>query len=228
MEDLIQENTVLSAAQKEVLRHLPQTIRESFVFSGGTALAAFHLHHRQSEDLDFFALRQDTPVRGDELEHALGQVFTVRDSGRIFDRRLFRLDLGEMVKVEFAPLYWPRLGDPLQMAGLQVEALPDLAANKILAISDRFDVKDFVDVFCIARATGWTVAEMIELAYRKHPARYEYQVHLSRIREHREAVRLLRMLRPLDGASLVAFFEREEEQLIRREVDIEEDRDSSS
>jgi hypothetical protein len=38
------------------------TIGREVVFGGGAALAALHLHHRTSEDLDFFTTRQIEPM----------------------------------------------------------------------------------------------------------------------------------------------------------------------
>jgi predicted nucleotidyltransferase component of viral defense system len=47
-------NPVLTPFQEDLLRAIAGTeIGEAFFLTGGTALAAFHLHHRRSEDLDF-------------------------------------------------------------------------------------------------------------------------------------------------------------------------------
>lgn len=46
----------LSDGQRAFLDHLVASeLVESLYLSGGTALAAFHLHHRNSEDLDLFS-----------------------------------------------------------------------------------------------------------------------------------------------------------------------------
>jgi predicted nucleotidyltransferase component of viral defense system len=45
---------ILTKGQKNILKGLPLSLKNNFVFSGGTALAAFYLEHRLSEDLDFF------------------------------------------------------------------------------------------------------------------------------------------------------------------------------
>lgn len=37
-------------------------ITEAFTLSGGAALAAFYLHHRLSEDLDFFSQEEVDPL----------------------------------------------------------------------------------------------------------------------------------------------------------------------
>jgi predicted nucleotidyltransferase component of viral defense system len=219
MGHLITDNPVLSAAQKRILLELPESLRQRFVFAGGTALAAFHLQHRLSEDLDFFARQADTEVWGADIELSLASKFRVLTQERIYDRRIYHLDAGGIVKVEFVPLYFSRLQPPIHIDALWVEDLPDLAANKIMALADRFDIKDFVDVYCIAQHTGWTVAAMIRLARRKHAAPYEYQLHLSRVRGQAAALQALRLLRPLDPEALWVFFHDQEQRLIREQLE---------
>lgn len=54
--ELNYRENILTPFQKEALQELFESYREleSFYLTGGTALAAFYLHHRYSEDLDLF------------------------------------------------------------------------------------------------------------------------------------------------------------------------------
>lgn len=53
---------VLTPAQEKVIRLVAREPRLAELYlSGGTALAAYHLHHRISDDLDF--LRQMNRIR---------------------------------------------------------------------------------------------------------------------------------------------------------------------
>src|SRR3989338_300271 len=46
---------ILTDFQEEIIRELSSTpLKDSFFLTGGTALSAFYLEHRYSEDLDFF------------------------------------------------------------------------------------------------------------------------------------------------------------------------------
>lgn len=49
--------SILNERQARLLEILrgERIFREKFYFTGGTALAEYYLHHRLSEDLDFFA-----------------------------------------------------------------------------------------------------------------------------------------------------------------------------
>jgi len=49
----------LTAGQAAVVGALPAALRQGFVLTGGTALAAFYLQHRRSDGLDFFARQLD-------------------------------------------------------------------------------------------------------------------------------------------------------------------------
>ncbi|HVO82829.1 MAG TPA: nucleotidyl transferase AbiEii/AbiGii toxin family protein [Syntrophobacteria bacterium] len=60
MERSIKEDTscYASSAQRELLGTLGgiEVIARNFFITGGTTLSVFYLHHRTSEDLDFFSL----------------------------------------------------------------------------------------------------------------------------------------------------------------------------
>ncbi|MDP3956788.1 MAG: nucleotidyl transferase AbiEii/AbiGii toxin family protein, partial [bacterium] len=51
---------VLSKQQKDFLEEIGRIpyLRDNFYLTGGTALAAFYLRHRYSEDLDFFSEKE--------------------------------------------------------------------------------------------------------------------------------------------------------------------------
>ena len=57
--------TILSANQQKTLSRIAgeQSLAKHFYLTGGTALAAYYLNHRLSEDLDFFSEQEfDPPV----------------------------------------------------------------------------------------------------------------------------------------------------------------------
>lgn len=147
------EQTVLTPAQKQVIALIAREPKLAvYYLSGGTALAAYHLHHRVSEDLDFFT-REDPdaiflPAFMERVREELGGK-TVR-AERLHDRRLFFLEVeDDDVKIEFTYYPFPQLESPVIQDGIRVDSLRDIAANKLAAILDRFDPKDFVDLFFI-------------------------------------------------------------------------------
>jgi len=68
------------------------------------------------------------------------ELFRVVSGQRLGDRCQFVLDEGGApLKLEAVPLYFDRLAAPQRWQGVWVESLEDLAANKLLALVDRFD-----------------------------------------------------------------------------------------
>ena len=58
-------NDFLTPMQYTFLQHFFNTdVGQRFFLTGGTALAAFHLHHRLSDDLDLFTLDDDALIGG--------------------------------------------------------------------------------------------------------------------------------------------------------------------
>ncbi|MFO7761593.1 MAG: nucleotidyl transferase AbiEii/AbiGii toxin family protein [Desulfobia sp.] len=206
---------ILSKEQNSILAALPDSLKENFVFSGGTALAAFYLFHRLSEDLDFVALTEDQPVIFGEIGGILKRFQDVELQTKLYDRCIYYLPAGkkEAVKVEFVPLYFPRIKPVEKESGLYLESLEDLAAGKIMAMADRFEEKDFVDVFSISRETGWDFRDMIKLAGKRNPMPYEYVVNPQRILNHPDGLTELHFVKPVDAREIIEFFRKADQDL---------------
>lgn len=165
--------------QMEFLDALPDTLKKSFVFGGGTALSEFYLRHRHSDDLDFVALDMDMPVRLSEIKGMMGSMHQVVNANKIYDRCIFTVSFqGTDLKIEFVPLYFQRLSSPQVKGDLYVESLEDLAANKVLAMSDRTDVKDLVDMFWLTGKLKFNKA--LELAIRKSDMPLYYTINSAK------------------------------------------------
>lgn len=140
---------------------------------GGTALAAYYLHHRQSEDLDFFsdpglnapafgdAVREVAAAEGVQMDtfggRSLGMVtYTARGEG----------EPENGVKLQFAVQSPFRL-EPLQQTaeGIRVGSFRDICAGKLHAVCDRLAHRDFYDLYVIV-TRGKPVAELEESTIR--------------------------------------------------------------
>lgn len=145
--------TILTDEQKKIIAAVSQEPNLADVYlSGGTALAAYHLNHRISDDLDFFSF--------EELEKIFLHGFTEKlksiigaDSvrfERLYDRNQFFYKFNsEELKVEFSKYPFYQLENPMIKDGIKIDGLRDIAANKLMALLDRFDPKDFVDLYFI-------------------------------------------------------------------------------
>jgi predicted nucleotidyltransferase component of viral defense system len=118
-------------------------VRDAFILAGGTALAV-HLGHRRSIDLDFFS---DHAFRPEVLERALdplGAVTIANEEGTLHAR------IGSC-KVSFLHDPYPWIAEQIELEGLRLAGVPDIAAMKVIAISQRGTRKDFFDLFRILR-----------------------------------------------------------------------------
>lgn len=147
--------TFLTPAQKTVLAAVAAEPKlADFYLTGGTALAVYYLQHRISDDLDFFTAADIEPIflRGfvGKLKAVIG-VKTLRFE-HIFDRYQFFFKLTNTdteLKIEFAKYPFHQLEPPTAKDGIKIDSFRDIAANKLMALLDRFDPKDFVDLYFI-------------------------------------------------------------------------------
>lgn len=148
---------ILTDRQQSTLRLLADEtdIRSNFVLSGGTALAAFYLHHRLSDDLDFFSRERVDILRIERFATRLATVLKAMDvtHQNVYDRRLFFLMFGDGtdLKLEFTYYPYDALEKPKMMDGFFVDSLRDCAANKLAALLDRFEPKDYYDLYFLLK-----------------------------------------------------------------------------
>jgi len=194
-----------------LLRALGQTeIAENFYLTGGTALAAFFLHHRFSEDLDFFS-PDPNAVRlvKAPLEAAAAHLDAGLEFSRTFNTFVecfLTSPTGERVKLDFAQdtpfRLLPTTLEP--QFGLQIDSTLDIASNKLAALFGRAAAKDFVDVFFIHQEM-LPFHDLLPHAREKHVGMDDYWLAISLRRV--ESIELLpRMIKPIDLATLQAFF----------------------
>lgn len=148
----------LSAETNKVFHILKDCVSE-FYLAGGTALA-LELGHRISIDLDFFT-QQNFSVKeiADKLK-VIGRLeITSQDTGTLN---------GELngVKISFFEYQYKMLFPTKEYLGVQLADERDIAAMKILAISDRGNKKDFVDLFVLLKM--YTLDEILKFFNEKY------------------------------------------------------------
>lgn len=145
-------------------------IKQNFYFTGGTALSGIYLHHRLSDDLDFFSEDKfDTLAilnlitEWSEKHHF--QV-TSQESEVV---RIFLLEFSdkEKLKVDFGYYPYKRLRKVEPIDFVEVDSLFDIAVNKLQTIHQRSDVKDFVDLyFLLKEFTVWDLIEAVRMKFK--------------------------------------------------------------
>ena len=150
----------LTRAQRVFLDpFLRSELADFFYLSGGTALSAFHLHHRRSDDLDFFSRQPFDSTRIVRLVTTIAENEPIPH--RIHDRLGFILQIaGESLRVEFVHYPFDNIEPPVQRYGsLLVDGPRDILANKLSAIIERTEPKDFADLLFLLRTPPLTLEE---------------------------------------------------------------------
>lgn len=147
------EQTVLSKTQKQAIKIISQEPQlADFYLTGGTALTAYYFQHRISDDLDFFSFEEPDKIYLHSFAEKLKQVLKAEEMRfeRLYDRNQFFFQIGkDKLKIEFTKYPFPHLEKPIMKDGIKIDSLRDIAANKLMTILDRFDPKDFVDLFFV-------------------------------------------------------------------------------
>lgn len=155
MEDLIEnKKCYVSPTQRDVLLHLIShpVIENYFFLTGGTALSVFYMHHRLSNDLDFFTLK---PVDLAEIDLWIRTMWT-KDSAKIKESPNFLSFLISETKVDFVidPLSNKEEREKVLFENghyLSVDTINNIVSNKLCTIVSRVEPKDFIDFYFILK-----------------------------------------------------------------------------
>jgi len=129
---------------REVLATLkPILLKHGAVLAGGTALA-LQIGHRMSLDLDFFTTTMFDVESVISAIRTTGQHFSVLAEGE----GQIAMDI-EGVKFSLFHYDYPFLDKPARHQGVNIASILDIAAMKIIAISQRGTKRDFVDMYFI-------------------------------------------------------------------------------
>lgn len=134
-------------------------IRKNFYFTGGTALSSFYLHHRYSDDLDFFS---ETSF-DNQVIFTLMQEWGKKHQFSLQSRFVEVVYIFDLVfpkniplKIDFSYYPYKRIKKGNVIDKVTIDSLFDIGVNKIVTVSQRSDVKDFVDLyFILQKLSTW-------------------------------------------------------------------------
>lgn len=145
--------------------------RENFYFTGGTALSNIYLHHRESADLDFFSFKRfDTQIVDQFLTDSSSRYgFTFESEYRDPLYVCFLAFPSDVkLKVDFSYFPHKQLETGRIYRRLRVDSLLDIAVNKIFAVTQRIEVKDFVDLyFLLQKFSVWDLREGVRIKFQR-------------------------------------------------------------
>lgn len=203
---------ILDKSRRDLLPKLAFLKSFGFYLAGGTGLA-LHLGHRKSVDFDFY-----TPVAFNELQfeqsvvqHLTGYRVTQRSMGTL---------IGQLGPVEVTFFYYsyPLLEPPLETENICLASVSDIAAMKLMALSQRGLRRDFIDIYTIAQQHD--LATMLGWATKKFPQLDPYPVIRALTyfedAEHDESGRGMATKTPVAWSKVKDYFSREAVLLSKR------------
>ncbi len=146
---------VLGRSQRSLLPSFSTlAANHGFYLAGGTGLA-LQLGHRRSVDFAWFRAKPiEDPLR---LAAAL-QTPALRLTVDRVERGTLHGSV-RRVRVSFLEYGYPQLEPLIEVPGLRLAALEDIAAMKLAAVAQRGSKKDFVDIFALGQR--FSLAEML-------------------------------------------------------------------
>jgi predicted nucleotidyltransferase component of viral defense system len=209
---------VLTEFQIEFIQRLAKSsLQDKFFLTGGTALSEFYLKHRYSEDLDFFTGEEgniiDVLPTIEKINKDLGGVLEIQKSFRTiieffisYKENVLRCDFAYDSPYRLKPIV---LNSEF---GIFIDNELDMACNKLSALFDRNNPKDFVDIYFIDKEIIPLDQLLIE-ARKKHIGLDNYWLAQALIKI--ENFRILpKMIKSLDLDDFRDFFRHKAEWLM--------------
>lgn len=182
-------------------------LKDNFYFTGGTALSAIYLHHRLSEDLDFFSEKKFENLSILNLLTDWGKKHNFRfllKENEVVKIYLLEFSDGEKLKLDFGYYPYQRVRKERVIESVQVDSLFDIAINKLSTILQRSEVKDFVDLyFLLQEFTVWDLMEGVGVKFRIKADPYLVGINCLKMENFDQ---LPKMLKPLNMEELKGFY----------------------
>lgn len=202
-----------------------KNITDWYYFTGGTALSECYLHHRLSEDLDFFT--QSDP-NGDQLDDFFAGIsakikFKKVEKVKQYQMIFYHLSLPDntKLKVDFVKMDYPQIerGIFYKQTNLRVDSIFDIALNKFDAIWDRTIARDYVDLYYILTTQDISLEQLSERMFDKFaPFSYDdtFQI-MERITRSLDVISdYPKMLVPFDKKEMQIFYLSEAKKLEKK------------
>lgn len=207
----LSENPILYPHQITLLTlFFSSPLGKQFFFTGGTALAAFYLAHRESQDLDFFSLQPfDTlalRTTMQEIANKTGSNISMNIQSQTFNEIFLENKKEEWTqKIDIVQEQPKHFGELVNIDNIAVDSLVNIATNKILAVFGRLEPKDYIDLFVIFTQTDLSFDKMFKLAKQKDTGLSEFYF-ANTISDAGKFKTLPKMKIPFDKDAFVQFY----------------------
>ena len=178
-----------------------------------------YLHHRKSADLDFFLARELEPSDLRAVLRVLREGNFRVEARSVPPRTMLILSArGRNVgHVDFSYFPYDPVAAPKRWRGLRVDAIEDMAVNKVQAVLTRARDRDFVDLYFILReGPEQDVERLLSLARAKFDSGASRVTLAECLLRAEQIEELPKMIRSVSLAKLREFFVALARQLVAR------------
>jgi predicted nucleotidyltransferase component of viral defense system len=139
--------SVLDEKRKSLLP-LFKIFKKDFYLAGGTGLA-FQLGHRKSYDFDFFS--EERFNENKLFKKIISNLGDHQVQKTLADKSSLFVVFDNEINVNFLYYRYPLIKPTIKTKYLDLASLEDIACMKLLAISERIEFKDYVDIYYILK-----------------------------------------------------------------------------
>lgn len=207
----LKNNPILTDYQIEILKlFFSSPIGKQFFLTGGTALAAFYLGHRKSNDLDLFTLKDFDTLLLEKTIYEIAKTTNTTIEAKVRTESYYEVYLDNkkqnwIQRIDFVKEQPIVFGKQKKVDFVVVDSLENIASNKILTIYGRLEPKDYLDLYFICKETATDFFSLFEKTKKKDLGLDEFYF-ANMIAQVEHLRDFPQMLVPLDQEELVKFF----------------------
>ena len=152
---------ILDSKRRKLLPQLAFLKKHGFYMAGGTALA-LQIGHRTSLDFDFYTQKKfDNNKLLRKLEEKFKNVILIQSAEQTLIVKV------NDVEMSFFHYPYPLAYPAVEIDGVPLASKEDIAAMKIIAISDRGTKRDFIDIYFLLKE--FSLGKIFNFIKKKYP-----------------------------------------------------------
>lgn len=166
--------SILTPHQRAVLEQVAGELyfTQRYYLAGGTALSEFYLHHRLSEDLDFFSEAEEVdPLTVSQFFQQRKGLLNIDhiETKRFLGLHSFFIRFADrsVLKVDFNYYPFPRIEKGRRFNNLEIESIYDIAVDKVHTIAMKPRARDYIDIYFILKEKRYNLRDLLMQAKAK-------------------------------------------------------------
>lgn len=217
----LHHNPILTTYQIRILElFFAGNFGKTFYLTGGTALSAFYFAHRESYDLDLFT---DLPYDYEAMQATVADIagkVHAEISVKVKTDQYYELYLNNtrenwQQRIDIVIDQPVHFGTIVSIDGVRVDAMENIASNKLLTIFGRLEPKDFIDFYVMVSNSRLTLESVYTMAKRKDTGLNEFYLAHAMRQVGKLSVWPV-MKKPVDIAAMKSYFLQTADDLLRK------------